>query len=233
MQGPLTTEELAAYPLATPRLPAGIGAFRGCGQDVEGSVHRRPRPAPPARLQRGQKAHGTECPATPRCQDSRVALIPTTTKIQVSLLLTRVLPRFYKNEASVPSPALLSPTCGPGTRSWGDADRPLPGAPASQAPAPVLWGQASAFPAHDLGGHLPRGQPPSAGLRLHRPYLRVLLPATPSPWEQRCPGQAAVGGTSEDMGGLSTLQTSLVAWSWVPNMLTLPVRRLRMRWPAR
>lgn len=35
---------------------------------------------------RGMKAHGTECPVTPRCQDSCVALFPTTTKTQVSLL---------------------------------------------------------------------------------------------------------------------------------------------------
>lgn len=47
-----------------------------------------------------------------------MALLPTTTKIQVSFLPTRVLPWFYKNKASIPSPALLSPTCdlapGPG-----------------------------------------------------------------------------------------------------------------------
>ena len=76
----------------------------------------------------------------------------------------------------------------------------MPAAPASQAPAPVLWGQASAFPAQDLGGHPPRGQPLSAGLRLPRPVSASPPAGCPFPTGAALSRRGSSGGNKRGHG---------------------------------
>lgn len=163
MQGPPTTGQLAAYSSRLPPShPHGShwasatqgSAFRGCGQDVEGSVHRRPRPAPPACPQRGRKAHGTECPVTPRCQDSCVALFPTTTKTQVSLL----------------QPGSVSFSSCPDFIKMKPAFLPLPSSPRRVDQAPD--GEMLTVPCQLH--RLPKPQPQSSGAKPQLFQLRTL-----------------------------------------------------------